>query len=513
MSLFQQVWLWSALAFVVGALLSWVFLTRPVQKRNRELERRLAEETARPKQSSFPATVAAGAVGAAGAAGAFAGSDTGSDIDDAFATVNQGGAPEPTPTRTFEPATAESFPSPETAPPAPSASSPGYAADEPEWSVRDLSADRDTAPETAGHALFAEDPPDGPTARTGGVGSVLEPEQPERVRFDFNAADDAAFEPVGRDEPASYGRESEKDTSAAEETSIFQSVSSSTVDNEPSSYGSAEETSVFQPSSLDYYHEENGDGPEPVPAAHQEKNESAEPGALFAEPEPTSMADPLAAPSETGFDPAFPDDVETPADPGASVFEPRVKPQSNSLFQPAPREEETPAYAFSAGPEAELNEDAEQDDDGVPEESAAEMTQVLPKRQPRQSPPGGFDPPRPIQPSMRPIERREPEGGGHSGSLFEPAVPPNQHAPAPAEDQSPPAREHSGSSVPPGPFGPGSAMPKPGGGRPTDEFTVKASVTALRYCSEESPQFPRMVAEVWFRTAADAERVGFRPVT
>jgi hypothetical protein len=56
-------------------------------------------------------------------------------------------------------------------------------------------------------------------------------------------------------------------------------------------------------------------------------------------------------------------------------------------------------------------------------------------------------------------------------------------------------------------------MPRPGGGRPSDDFGVKASVTALRYCTDESPQFPRMVAEVWFRTPEDAERVGFRPLT
>ncbi|EOD67944.1 hypothetical protein H480_14187, partial [Amycolatopsis vancoresmycina DSM 44592] len=71
----------------------------------------------------------------------------------------------------------------------------------------------------------------------------------------------------------------------------------------------------------------------------------------------------------------------------------------------------------------------------------------------------------------------------------------------------------AGDSVPPGPFGPGSAMPRPGGGAPSDSFAVKASVTALRYCTEDSAQFPKMVAEVWFRTAEDAERVGFRPLS
>lgn len=94
-------------------------------------------------------------------------------------------------------------------------------------------------------------------------------------------------------------------------------------------------------------------------------------------------------------------------------------------------------------------------------------------------------------------------------SLFEPIVP--------AEDENtstppPPHRLRQGSGGGRGPFGPGSAMPLPGGASPSPEFTIKASVAALRYCTPDSPQFGRTVAEVWFRTAADAERVGFRPV-
>lgn len=144
--------------------------------------------------------------------------------------------------------------------------------------------------------------------------------------------------------------------------------------------------------------------------------------------------------------------------------------------------------------------------------------QGLPKRHRRESPRGGFDPPRPIQPSMRTVSRRDPpqeQGGTHSGSLFEPAVPSGPPAAEPAAPMPPPARDRDDSAapVPSGPFGPGSAMPLPGGGRPGPDFTVKASVTALRYCNEGSAQFPQMVAEVWFRSAKDAERVGFRPVT
>ncbi|WP_291414651.1 hypothetical protein [Actinophytocola sp.] len=91
-------------------------------------------------------------------------------------------------------------------------------------------------------------------------------------------------------------------------------------------------------------------------------------------------------------------------------------------------------------------------------------------------------------------------------SLFEPIVPAGD---APAVPP-PPHRVRDGNGR--GPFGPGSAMPLPGGASPSPDFTIKASVSALRYCTPESPQFGRTVAEVWFKTPADAERVGFRPV-
>lgn len=93
-------------------------------------------------------------------------------------------------------------------------------------------------------------------------------------------------------------------------------------------------------------------------------------------------------------------------------------------------------------------------------------------------------------------------------SLFEPIVPASDGTPVPP----PPNKLRDGNGGGRGPFGPGSAMPLPGGASPSPEFTIKASVAALRYCTPESPQFGRTVAEVWFRTAADAERVGFRPV-
>lgn len=114
------------------------------------------------------------------------------------------------------------------------------------------------------------------------------------------------------------------------------------------------------------------------------------------------------------------------------------------------------------------------------------------------------EPVQPVQPeAVERTQRMDPAPAAPSDegrSLFEPAVPVAER-----EETAEP-----GGFVPPGPFGPGSAMPLPGGGSPAPEFAVKASVTALRYCTQDNPQFDRIVAEVWFRTPGDAERVGFR---
>jgi hypothetical protein len=133
-------------------------------------------------------------------------------------------------------------------------------------------------------------------------------------------------------------------------------------------------------------------------------------------------------------------------------------------------------------------------------------------------------------PAINPLPKRvpsKPRGhtpfGVETSTTPEPAAAgsPDSDAPrglfesiVPAEDTPvvPPPHRVRGDGDGRGPFGPGSAMPLPDGGSPSSEFTIKASVSALRYCTPESPQFGRTVAEVWFKTSADAERVGFRPV-
>ncbi|SFQ64277.1 hypothetical protein SAMN05421810_111118 [Amycolatopsis arida] len=242
---------------------------------------------------------------------------------------------------------------------------------------------------------------------------------------------------------------------------------------------------------------------------------------LGGEYRPRHATEPALGTTGSDRDTAGSEPVEEPVEEPEPFYRP-------GLLDGEPREpaaERYPAeHPAGLGPDfpaepAGSSESSEAVEPAEPERAGPDSTSVLPKRQRRESPPGGFDAPQPIQPSMRTVSRREPagdSGGSRSGSLFEPVVPASQGgAPEYVAPPPPPARapESTGPSVPSGPFGPGSAMPLPGGGRPAPDFTVKASVTALRYCAEGSPQFDRMVAEVWFRTPADAERVGFRPLS
>src|SRR5439155_2876149 len=56
MPIFGQVWLWSLLAFLLGALLCWVLVVLPIRKRIYALERRLATVRTDTRQSPPAAT-------------------------------------------------------------------------------------------------------------------------------------------------------------------------------------------------------------------------------------------------------------------------------------------------------------------------------------------------------------------------------------------------------------------------------------------------------------------------
>ena len=61
------------------------------------------------------------------------------------------------------------------------------------------------------------------------------------------------------------------------------------------------------------------------------------------------------------------------------------------------------------------------------------------------------------------------------------------------------------------PFGPGSAAPLPDGSSPGPEYTIKGNEQSKLFHPPTSPYYGRTRAEVWFRTAADAEAAGFHP--
>lgn len=148
-----------------------------------------------------------------------------------------------------------------------------------------------------------------------------------------------------------------------------------------------------------------------------------------------------------------------------------------------------------------------------PDPAKSPLPKRVPSKPPRRTPfgvqttsPASSPPPPPAEPAAAGETSSTTTSSEPTRSLFEPIVPAGD---APAVPP-PPHRMREGNGR--GPFGPGSAMPLPGGASPSPEFTIKASVSALRYCTPESPQFGRTVAEVWFKSPADAERVGFRPV-
>ncbi|GAA4539841.1 sunset domain-containing protein [Amycolatopsis samaneae] len=562
MSIFGQVWLWSLLAFFIGVLLTWLLLVLPARKRVRELEGALTDARADAARTPVNAGALAAGAGVVGAAA------TGTAI---FARP---GADEEPPAPAYPATIVEQEPVAD--PKTPEVPEREHIAEgfldvpaerEPDKAVPDEAVSDEEA--LAATQVFSPEP--GYPTVEHEAGELVLPEPEPEVPHESLPEPESAYEEAERAVEPDYRAAATQYLSVpAEETEYLRPVEPPRAE-EPAPSGSLfssapdgpehgdDVESAYDTTESVYAGLEHGahehfasehfapehsvseqDEPEPVEAepvvSETPEQEEAPAGSLFrsepvAETPPRSM---LEQKLDPGSEPVslFQPSSRTEPHPAPDWFDQEPLPERSPFEEPeaaylgeheatehvaSPSHPATasdePAYAFGGGEETATGGVL----DEVPEETPAETTQMLPKRQPREAPRGGFEPPRPIQPSMRPVERREPEGAGaHSGSLFEPSVQPNQVAASMAQQaapEPPPAREVAEDAVPPGPFGPGSAMPRPGGGRPAEGFAVKASVTALRYCTEESPQFPRMVAEVWFRTPSDAERVGFRPLT
>lgn len=117
----------------------------------------------------------------------------------------------------------------------------------------------------------------------------------------------------------------------------------------------------------------------------------------------------------------------------------------------------------------------------------------------------------------RTVSNSWPRGGnglaaGAGPQPFDPAPfrPRQALSPMPRNTDAAPIRRPS-SGGPRTPFGPGSALPKPDGSAPSDDYQVKAMIGSRTYHPAGSGSFDAVRAEVWFRNTEEAERAGFSP--
>jgi hypothetical protein len=105
-------------------------------------------------------------------------------------------------------------------------------------------------------------------------------------------------------------------------------------------------------------------------------------------------------------------------------------------------------------------------------------------------------------PTPRPVRVRTGVDGPVTQAIPMPPVPPADQPPA---ETSGPVHQDNGE----GPFGPGSALPKPDGSAPSPRFQVKARTSSMVFHTSSSPFFDRLEPQVWFRSPEDAQRAGF----
>jgi hypothetical protein len=80
---------------------------------------------------------------------------------------------------------------------------------------------------------------------------------------------------------------------------------------------------------------------------------------------------------------------------------------------------------------------------------------------------------------------------------------------SPSPSPSPSPRPRPPAPAEAGPFGPGSAAPRPDGSAPGPDFTIKGNSGSMLFHPPSSPYYSRTKAEVWFRTPEDASAAGF----
>jgi len=549
MPIFGQVWLWSSLAFLLGALLCWLLVARPARSRVGELENQLAtrarrqpfERAAEPgrRQDAQAPTEADFVRGMVPGLGDAHGDDSSEYLTRAYALPRDAAPPmQPMPPdrgRLAPYAGPFGEPAPEPQPYEPEQSQPFSAFDggfdggsdrglvaPPETDVTDTELAGHQPPAAATQYIDVSAgsltaPPEVP---------VMSPPPSDRGWFDDELDGDAA-EQAPEDQPAlprnrhvMAAPESDGDSRLVDDEADIGSVLG--VDGVG---GGAEQERHEPRSAIEDDRDDDGgtvftQRTRPIPGELIRQIDEAGQEEAARSEQSDGFVDDLA--EDPGEDETDRRERTVESEPVASVSG-----ASNGLAGPEPEviappelpQEQTEVVTAVRATASELPRRVPSNSKMTPGVAVrVEPTpNALPKRvpgKPRHQVPFGVQPqesePAPVAAASTVTEAAAPAPEVESSrSLFEPIVPADEGAAVPPPPHR--LRQANGAGGR-GPFGPGSAMPLPGGASPSPEFTIKASVAALRYCAPESPQFGRTVAEVWFRTAADAERVGFRPV-
>ena len=227
-----------------------------------------------------------------------------------------------------------------------------------------------------------------------------------------------------------------------------------------------------------------------VPAVGGDTIQSEVPAAEPEEPQTTE--------APTWFQKASVDDVESSPDwPDAQGAETPAAQKSSGVWTPPADEKERA--------EAETSEarDDQSESESKLSGQLRSLFEPVADENPPSVPPLGAEVtqniPRVVEDGDNPLPRRTPGAGPRPGQLRRTVGDPPEGEPAPE-----PAEQDAESETN------GAASEEPA--RPRREgYMIKGHFASRQYHTPESPQYERIVAEVWFRTPADAEQAGFEP--
>lgn len=214
----------------------------------------------------------------------------------------------------------------------------------------------------------------------------------------------------------------------------------------------------------------------------------------FGETPPGQGTTPASEGNTEMFHPVEDTVAPSAASPDSGRNEAAATGQLRSLFEPL-TEEATPS------PE--------------PDPTVAETTQHIPRIEAEPNPPHGTESPGTEATSPGPghVETGE-EGGAAASESADSTV--THHVPAADEStgeggSSPLPRRKPGAGPRPGAQNLNRGTEESGDPAEQESYTIKGHFASRQYHTAESPQYDRVIAEVWFRTRAEAEQAGFEP--